>query len=110
MKGSLFKIKQHHAEWSINYIDDKPTVILDHINQALCKSFEKENQSVSQSALHWFMRVACALLMKKLEKIPARRNHIDVIEQQKVDIKKWLANEDMDFEKNCVFISHQYYS
>ncbi|KAG2199315.1 hypothetical protein INT47_012949 [Mucor saturninus] len=42
--------------------------------------------------------------MKRLEKIPARRNHIDVITQRRESVEEWIANEDMDFEKNCVFI------
>ncbi|KAI8049383.1 hypothetical protein BDF21DRAFT_320396, partial [Thamnidium elegans] len=91
-KGSLFKLKQHHVEWIINYVDEKPTAVLDQNNQALCKTFENENLSVIRSALHRFMRVACAL------------NHIEVIEQRKVEVEKWIADEDMDFQKNCVFI------
>jgi hypothetical protein len=43
----------------------------------LCKYFEDENFTVSRSAV-------CALLMKRLEKIPARRNYIELIEQRKV--------------------------
>ncbi|KAG2193614.1 hypothetical protein INT47_007237 [Mucor saturninus] len=103
-KGSLFKLKQHHAEWIISYIDDKPTAVLDQISESLCRTFETENLSISRSALHRFMRAYCALSMKRLEKIPARRNHIDVIEQRKLAVETWLGDEEMDFQKNCVFI------
>ncbi|KAG2198725.1 hypothetical protein INT47_005410 [Mucor saturninus] len=103
-KGSLFKLKQHHAEWIISYIDDKPTAVLDQISESLCRTFETENLSISRSTLHRFLRAYCALSMKRLEKIPARRNHIDVIEQRKLAVETWLGDEEMDFRKNCVFI------
>lgn len=50
------------------------------------------------------MRKVCALSMKRLEKIPARRNHIDVINARKDSVEEWIADANMDFEKNCVFI------
>ncbi|KAG2201534.1 hypothetical protein INT47_007411 [Mucor saturninus] len=103
-KESLFKLKQHHAEWIISYIDDKPTAVLDQISESLCRTFETENLSISRSALHRFIRAYCALSMKRLEKIPARRNHIDVIEQRKLAVETWLGDEGMDFQKNCVSI------
>lgn len=37
--------------------------------------------------------------MKRLERIPARRNHIDVIEQGKVEIERWIEDEDMTSKK-----------
>lgn len=42
--------------------------------------------------------------MKRLEKIPARRNHIDVINARKDSVEEWIADANMDFENNCVFI------
>lgn len=38
-------------------------------------------------------------MSKRLKKIPARRSHIEVIEQRKVEVEKWIADEDMDFQK-----------
>ena len=103
-KGSLFKLQQRHAEWIIQYIHDNTTAVLEQIRFELCKQFENENLNVSRSALHRFMRTVCALSMKRLEKIPARRNHIEVIEQKKIEVEKWMADKDMNFQKNCVFI------
>lgn len=103
-KGSLFKLQQRHAEWIIKYIDENTTAVLEQIKLDLCKEFETENLTISRSALHRFMRTVCALSMKRLEKIPARRNHIEVIEQRKTEVEKWIADDNMDFLKNCVFI------
>ncbi|KAG2192204.1 hypothetical protein INT47_005381 [Mucor saturninus] len=94
-KRALFKLKQQHAKWIISYIDDKPTAVLDQISESLCGTFETETLSVSGSALHRFVRVYCALSMNRLEKIPARRNHIDVIEQRKLAVELWLDEADL---------------
>ncbi|KAG2191882.1 hypothetical protein INT47_006473 [Mucor saturninus] len=61
-KGSLFKLKQPHAEWITSYINDKPTAVLDQISISLY-----------------------------------------VIEQKKLAIETWQGDEEMDFQKNCVF-------
>ncbi|CEG67929.1 hypothetical protein RMATCC62417_04276 [Rhizopus microsporus] len=42
--------------------------------------------------------------MKRLEKIPAKRNDPDTIENRKTTVESWIATTDMDFEKNCVFL------
>ncbi|KAI9272367.1 hypothetical protein EDC94DRAFT_511898, partial [Helicostylum pulchrum] len=106
-KGSLFKLQQRHAEWIIKHIDENTTAVLEQIKLDLCKEFETENLTISRSALHRFMRTVCALSMKRLEKIPARRNHIEVIEQRKTEVEKWIADDNMDFLKNCVFIDEE---
>ncbi|KAG2192272.1 hypothetical protein INT47_003861 [Mucor saturninus] len=103
-KGSRFKLKVRHADWIIKYIDKRPTAVLAQVLEDLTNHFSDENIQVSKSALHRFMREKCALSMKRLEKIPARRNHIDVITQRRESVEEWIANEDMNFEKNCVFI------
>ncbi|KAG2200823.1 hypothetical protein INT47_001354 [Mucor saturninus] len=103
-KGPRFKLKDRHADWIIKYIDERPTAVLAQVLEDLTNHFSDENIQVSKSALHRFMREKCALSMKRLEKIPARRNHIDVIKQRRESVEEWIANEDMDFEKNCVFI------
>jgi arginine repressor len=97
-------LKERHSDWIIKYIDELPTALLAQIMKDLCEHFKDEKLEVSKSTLHRFMREVCALSMKRLEKIPARRNHIDVITQRKESVKEWIADENMDFEKNCVFI------
>jgi hypothetical protein len=64
-----------------------PTAILDQIKSELCKGFIHENLEISIFVLHRFMRDVYALSMKRLKKLPARRNHIEVIEQRKIDRK-----------------------
>ncbi|CEP13804.1 hypothetical protein [Parasitella parasitica] len=59
---------------------------------------------ISKSALHRFMKNVCALSMKRLEKIPGKRNDPDTIENRKTTVESWIATTDMDFEKNCVFL------
>lgn len=82
-KGSLYKVEQHRA--------DKATAALNQIGESLRKTFEIENLSISRSTLHRFMRVSCALSMKRLEKTPARRNHTCVIEKRKIAVETRLG-------------------
>ncbi|CAO3650187.1 unnamed protein product [Mucor hiemalis] len=55
-------------------------------------------------AVRKFMKNVCDLSMKRLEKIPAKRNDPDTIEYRKTTVESWIATTDMDFEKNCVFL------
>ncbi|KAG2195256.1 hypothetical protein INT47_007985 [Mucor saturninus] len=93
-KGSRFKFKDRHADRIIKYIDERPTAVLSQVLEDLTNHFSDENIQVSKSALHRFMGEKCALSMKRLEKIPARRNHIDVITQRRESVEEWIANED----------------
>ncbi|KAG2191495.1 hypothetical protein INT47_011536 [Mucor saturninus] len=101
---SDYNYRKKYREDPELYIDERPTAVLAQVLEDLTNHFSDENIQVSKSALHRFMREKCALSMKRLEKIPARRNHIDVITQRRESVEEWIANEDMDFEKNCVFI------
>ncbi|KAG0874569.1 hypothetical protein G6F16_003693 [Rhizopus arrhizus] len=42
--------------------------------------------------------------MKKLEKISVARNSEETLKKRKETILQWLADKEMDFENNCVFL------
>ncbi|KAG2192701.1 hypothetical protein INT47_009303 [Mucor saturninus] len=83
-KGSLFKLKQHHTEWIIKPSKHK------FVHKSICSP-------------QIFAGLLC-FINEEIRKIPARRNHIDVIEQRKLAVETWLGDEEIDFQKNCVFI------
>lgn len=101
-KGSYYKLKDIHADFIIKHIDVHSTANLMQIKDLLCEEFP--GLEISKSALHRFMKNVCTLSMKRLEKIPAKRNDPDTIENRKTTVEFRIANTDMDFEKNCVFL------
>ncbi|KAI9258420.1 hypothetical protein EDC94DRAFT_543525 [Helicostylum pulchrum] len=50
------------------------------------------------------MKTHCALSLKRLEKIPAKRNDEDTIRERRERVETYIADKDMDFEPNCVFL------
>ncbi|KAG0850003.1 hypothetical protein G6F17_010261 [Rhizopus arrhizus] len=50
------------------------------------------------------IRTSCALSMKKLEKISVARNSEETLKKRKETILQWLADREMGFENNCVFL------
>lgn len=50
------------------------------------------------------MKDNCVLSVKRLEKIPAKRNAEQTIQERKERVEQFLADIDMNFEHNCVFL------
>lgn len=51
------------------------------------------------------IKSACAsagivLSIKRMEKIPAGRNRDKVIKQRKTEVEKWIADDDIDLQRN----------
>ncbi|CAO3682639.1 unnamed protein product [Rhizopus stolonifer] len=46
----------------------------------------------------------CNLTMKKLERLPEAQNDISTLEKRRTKIEEWMALQDFDYGKNCVFI------
>ncbi|KAG2235571.1 hypothetical protein INT48_002345 [Thamnidium elegans] len=70
-KEPCYKLKDVHADFIIKHIDVHSTANLMQIKDLLCEEFP--GLEISKSALHRFMKNVCALSMKRLEKIPAKK-------------------------------------
>jgi hypothetical protein len=86
----------------IQYIEQKPTAVLDEIKLDLCEHFE--GLSISTSTLHRHLVNICSITLKKLEKMPAARVSQKVVDLRYQKFMEWESLSDFDYKKNCVFI------
>lgn len=101
-KGTISPLKQEHTNFIIRFIDTFATATIEHVREALMKEFP--TLDTSKSAVHRHMRTDCAMSMKRLEKIPAKRNDKETILLRKERVQEFLDDKEMDFERNCVFL------
>lgn len=101
-EGSMSSLKQAHTDFIINYIEKFATATIEQIKNELLKEFK--DLVISKSGLQRHMKTHCALSLKRLEKIPAKRNDEDTIRQRRECVETFIADKDMDFERNCVFL------
>ncbi|KAG0735226.1 hypothetical protein G6F57_007175 [Rhizopus arrhizus] len=74
----LRKLKEEHRKFLEEFIDNNPVVTLDQIVDALSDKFE--GFSISKCDTDKHMKESCSYTLKRITKIPAKRNSPDVIE------------------------------
>ncbi|KAG1302144.1 hypothetical protein G6F62_006491 [Rhizopus arrhizus] len=74
----LRKLKEEHTKFLEEFIDNNPVVTLDQIVDALSDKFE--GFSISKCDTDKHMKESCSYTLKRITKIPAKRNFPDVIE------------------------------
>ncbi|KAI8076139.1 hypothetical protein BDF21DRAFT_319741, partial [Thamnidium elegans] len=79
--GTISPLKQEHTVFIIKFIETFATATIEHVREALMKEFE--TLYISKSAVRRHMKTYCALSMKRLEKIPAKRNAEETIKLRK---------------------------
>ncbi|KAG1409355.1 hypothetical protein G6F60_000739 [Rhizopus arrhizus] len=100
--GTVFELTEKHFKFIIDLVDERSTTTVSGIHELLLIEFP--SLSVSPSAVYRHLRTSCALSMKKLEKISITRNSKETLKKRKETILQWLADKEMDFENNCVFL------
>lgn len=100
--GTVSELTEKHSKFIIDLVDEHSTTTVAGIHELLLIEFP--SLSVSPSAVYRHLRTSCALSMKKLEKISVARNSEETLKKRKETILQWLADKEMDFENNCVFL------
>ncbi|CEP18108.1 hypothetical protein [Parasitella parasitica] len=91
-----------HELFIRSLIDDHGTHTLEYMRETLMKNFPEVD--ISPTAFYKFVRQNCALSIKKVQLISADRNSDDAKLKRREAVSSWLADKEMDFESNCVFL------
>ncbi|CEP09973.1 hypothetical protein [Parasitella parasitica] len=83
-------------------IDQRGTYTLEYLRETLMQNFPQV--VISKTAFYHFIRDNCALSIKKFQLISEYRNSDETKQKRRKALQEWLADKDMDFEKNCVFL------
>ncbi|OAD78072.1 hypothetical protein PHYBLDRAFT_164949 [Phycomyces blakesleeanus NRRL 1555(-)] len=75
-----------------------------HGNQKIAVMEEFSGLQITKSAIQKHLVKKCALTMKKLEKLPEKRNDTNTIEMRRDRILEWQQLADFNYLLNCVFI------
>ncbi|KAG1473327.1 hypothetical protein G6F56_001016 [Rhizopus delemar] len=86
----------------LDFYERKPDATLAQARDAVMEAFPGLEITVSAISKH--IAKHCNLTMKKPEKLPEARNDISTLEKRKKKIEEWMALQDFDHGKNCVFI------
>ncbi|KAG0740616.1 hypothetical protein G6F57_007865 [Rhizopus arrhizus] len=98
----LRKMKEEHTKFLEEFIDNNPVVTLDQMVDALSGKFE--GFSISNSGVDKHLKESCTYTLKRMTKIPAKRNSPDVIEQRFRAVEAWIKDSNISFMQNCIFI------
>lgn len=100
--GTVSELTEKHPKFIIDLVDEHSTTTVAGIHELLIIEFP--SLSVSPSTVYRHLRTNCALSMKKLDKVSVARNSEETLKKRKETILQWLADREMDFENNCVFL------
>ncbi|CEP19829.1 hypothetical protein [Parasitella parasitica] len=95
-------LQKVHELFIRSLIDDHGTHTLEYMRETLMKNFPEVD--ISPTAFYKFVRQNCALSIKKVQLISADRNSDDAKLKRREAVSSWLADKEMDFESNCVFL------
>ncbi|KAG1036225.1 hypothetical protein G6F43_013086 [Rhizopus delemar] len=98
----LRKLKKEHTKFLKEFIDNNPIDTLDQMVDALSDKFE--GLSISKSGVDKHLKESCSYTLKKITKIPAKRNSPDVIELRFRAVEAWIKDSNISFMQNCIFI------
>lgn len=95
----LFKV---HSDFFLSYFEKVPDATLKMAREAVIEAFP--GLTITISAIQKHLVKKCALSMKKLEKLPERRNDDLTLEKRRAKILEWENLPGFDYMSNCVFI------
>ncbi|KAG1451976.1 hypothetical protein G6F46_003793 [Rhizopus delemar] len=98
----LRKMKEEHMKFLEEFIDNNPVVTLDQTVDALSDKFE--GFSISKSGEDKHLKEGCSYTLKRITKIPAKRNSPEVIELRFRAAEAWIKDSNISFMQNCIFI------
>lgn len=104
-KPALFE--EAHKDHITRFIDDNSTATVTDVMNSLTAAFE--DLKINKTIVNRFMKEECNLSFKKVHLQPLKRNSEDAIEKRYTWAME-MANTDMDFLKNCVFIDESAFS
>jgi hypothetical protein len=82
-------------------VEEQPDIVLEDIMTSLVGRFE--GLSISQTALHNYLKEKCCVTLKRARFHSVQRNSPEKLEGRFNWINRWLQT-DMDYTSNCVFI------
>ncbi|EIE80620.1 hypothetical protein RO3G_05325 [Rhizopus delemar RA 99-880] len=98
----LRKLEKEHTKFLEEFIDNNSVVTLDRMVDALSDKFE--GLSISKSGVDKHLKESCSYTLKRITKIPAKRNSPDVIELRFRAVEAWIKDSNISFMQNCIFI------
>ncbi|KAG0965562.1 hypothetical protein G6F25_008408 [Rhizopus arrhizus] len=101
-KEEALEMKGEHTKFLEEFIDNNPVVTLDQMVDALSDKFE--GFSISKSGVDKHLKESCSYTLKRITKIPAKRNSPDVIELRFRAVEAWMKDSNISFMQNCIFI------
>ncbi|OAD70560.1 Homeodomain-like DNA binding domain-containing transcription factor [Phycomyces blakesleeanus NRRL 1555(-)] len=84
------------------FFENKPDATLEQARIAVMEEFS--GLQITKSAIQKHLVKKCALTMKKLEKLPEKRDDANTIEMRRDRILEWQQLADFNYLSNCVFI------
>jgi transposase len=101
-KGTNAIMKEQHTLFIISIVNSYAPTTLEQMRRKLLKEYPE--LKVSKTAFYNHVRQHCALSFKRLEKLPEKRDSEEVRLKRREAVLEWMANKDLDFEKNYVFL------
>ncbi|OAD75980.1 hypothetical protein PHYBLDRAFT_165954 [Phycomyces blakesleeanus NRRL 1555(-)] len=84
------------------FFENKPYATLEQARIAVLEEFS--GLQITKSAIQKHLVKKCALTIKKLEKLPEKRDDTNTIEMRRDRILEWQQLADFNYLSNCVFI------
>ncbi|OAD67627.1 hypothetical protein PHYBLDRAFT_151142 [Phycomyces blakesleeanus NRRL 1555(-)] len=85
------------------FFENKLDATLEQARIAVMEEFS--GLQITKSAIQKHLVKKCALTMKKLEKLPEKRDDVSTIEMRQDHILEWQQLADFNYLSNCVFIN-----
>lgn len=98
----LRKLKEEHMKCLEEFIDNNSVVTLDKMVDAL--NDKLDDRRISKSGVDKHLKESCSYRLKRITKIPAKRNSPDVIELRFRVVEAWIKDSNISFMQNCIFI------
>ncbi|OAD71749.1 hypothetical protein PHYBLDRAFT_170411 [Phycomyces blakesleeanus NRRL 1555(-)] len=99
---SASKERKNGNQKLFQFFKNKPDATLEQARIAVMEEFS--GLQITKSAIQKHLVKKCALTMKKLEKLPEKRDDISTIEMRRERILEWQQLADFNYLSNCVFI------
>ncbi|OAD71061.1 hypothetical protein PHYBLDRAFT_171124 [Phycomyces blakesleeanus NRRL 1555(-)] len=96
------KLFQAHSAFFLKLFENKSDATLEQARIAVMEEFS--GLQITKSAIQKHLVKKCALTIKKLEKLPEKRDDVSTIEMRQDRILKWQQLADFNYLSNCVFI------
>ncbi|OAD79029.1 hypothetical protein PHYBLDRAFT_62206 [Phycomyces blakesleeanus NRRL 1555(-)] len=97
------KLFQAHSAFFFKFFENKPDATLEQARIAVMEEFS--GLQITKSAIQKHLVKKCALTLKKLEKLPEKRDDVNTIEMRRDRILEWQQLADFNYLSNCVFIN-----